>query len=181
MMNYVVYLLYRALGFIIGLLPLGVVIRTGRLVGLLGYFLVRKYRRIALRNLAIAFPDKTPRERRSFGRAHFATLFGNLFAAENIGRLPREEIEGFALGFGRDRDLAGGLGDGLFERLAGAAHPEVALVRVVADRDVLAVAGDLAARREVDRELGDLLGGGTGSGAWKHHVIIIILGCTTLP
>lgn len=102
MMNYVVYLLYRALGFIIGLLPLGVVIRTGRLVGLLGYFLVRKYRRIALRNLAIAFPDKTPRERRSFGRAHFATLFGNLFAAENIARLSREEIEGLVEIDGRE-------------------------------------------------------------------------------
>ena len=101
-MNLVVYLLYRALGFAIGLLPLGLVIRIGRVIGLCGYFLVAKYRRIALRNLGIAFPEKTPKERRSLGRAHFAQLAGNLFAGEKIGRLSREEVTGLVEIEGRE-------------------------------------------------------------------------------
>ena len=92
-MNYLVYVLYRALGGVLGTLPIGVGIRLGRLIGLLGYFVFGKYRRIVLRNLAIAFPDMTPGERRSLGRAHFATLLGNLFGAEKIARLSREQIK----------------------------------------------------------------------------------------
>ena len=91
-MNFFVYLLYRTLSFVIALLPLGFVIRVGRLIGLGGYFIAAKYRGIALRNLGIAFPEKSPGELRSMGRAHFATLIGNLFAAEKIGRLSREQI-----------------------------------------------------------------------------------------
>jgi heptosyltransferase II len=91
-MNYLVFLLYRALGAVIGALPIGFGIRLGRFIGLIGYFFVGKYRRIAVRNLATAFPEKTPRDHRSYARAHFATLVGNLFAAEKISRIPREEI-----------------------------------------------------------------------------------------
>ncbi len=101
-MNFLVFLLYRVLGLCIGLLPLTAGIRLGRILGLLGYFLVGKYRRIAIRNLAIAFPDKTPRDHRSYCRAHFATLLGNLFAAEKIGRLPREQLAGLVEIEGRE-------------------------------------------------------------------------------
>ncbi len=84
--------LYRALGALIALLPLTVGIRAGRALGLLGYFLLGKYRRIALRNLAIAFRCKTAGERRTMARLHFATLVGNLFSMEKIAHLPREEM-----------------------------------------------------------------------------------------
>lgn len=95
--------LYRALGGGIALLPLTVGIRVGRALGLFGYFLLGKYRRLALRNLAIAFPQKTASELRAMARLHFATLVGNLFSMEKITRLSREkmralvEIEGLEI------------------------------------------------------------------------------------
>jgi heptosyltransferase II len=91
-MSYVVYLIYRTIGFFIALLPLGLVVRLGRFLGLLGYFFAGKYRRIAVRNIAIAFPERSKRDHRSLARAHFATLIGNLFAAEKISRMTREQI-----------------------------------------------------------------------------------------
>jgi lipopolysaccharide heptosyltransferase II len=95
-MGLIVFWLYRALGFGIGLLPLRGAMRTGRMLGWLGYWLVGKYRRIALRNLAIAFPEKPARELRALARRHFATLVGNLFAAEKIARLPPASMLAFA-------------------------------------------------------------------------------------
>lgn len=126
-MNYVVYLLYRALGAVLGKLPLGAVIRIGRLIGLLGYFAVGKYRRIVLRNLSIAFPDKTPGELHSLGRAHFATLLGNLFAAEKIGRLPREQIEGLVEIEGRE----------IIERMLAQKRGVVALISHIGNWELL--------------------------------------------
>ena len=86
--------LYRTLGWLIALLPLTVGIRTGRALGLFGYFLLGKYRHLALHNLAIAFPEKTARERRAMARLHFATLVGNLFSMEKITRLTGEQMRG---------------------------------------------------------------------------------------
>ena len=91
-MDWLTFWLYRALGFCIALLPLRGGIRAGRTLGWLGYWLVGKYRRIALKNIGIAFPDRSPRERRALARRHFATLLGNLFAMEKIARLPREQL-----------------------------------------------------------------------------------------
>src|SRR4051812_46966907 len=91
-MGLLVYWLYRALGGVLGKLPLRTVVRLGRVVGWLGYWLAGSYRRMALGKLAIAFPEKRPRERRYIARAHFRTLVGNLFAAEKICRMPREQL-----------------------------------------------------------------------------------------
>ncbi len=92
MTDYIVFQLYRATGFLLGLLPLGAVVRIGRAVGLFGYYFAAKYRGIALRNLAIAFPEKNSAELREIAREHFAALIGNFFAAEKIARLSRERI-----------------------------------------------------------------------------------------
>ncbi len=91
-MGLLIYWLYRALGAVIGKLPLRTAVRLGRLLGGLGYWLLGSYRRMALRNIGIAFPEKRPRERRYIAREHFRTLVGNLFAAEKIARLPREKL-----------------------------------------------------------------------------------------
>lgn len=84
--------IYRLLGFCIRLLPLGGGIRVGRALGWFGYFLLGKYRRIALRNIEIAFPDKAPAARRRMARQHFSLLVGNLFAIEKLSHFSREQI-----------------------------------------------------------------------------------------
>ena len=102
MTDFIVYQLYRAIGFVLGLLPLGWVVRLGRLVGFCGYFIAGKYRGIALRNLAIAFPEQSAAELRALARRHFATLIGNLFAAEKIGRLSRDGVKSIVTIEGRE-------------------------------------------------------------------------------
>lgn len=91
-MHLLTYWLYRALGFLISLLPLRAAVLLGRGLGFVCYALLRPYRRMALRNIEIAFPDRAPHLRRKIARLHFATLAGNLFAMEKIARMPRERI-----------------------------------------------------------------------------------------
>ncbi len=92
MMDWLTFRLYRALGFCIALLPLRWGIHLGRALGWLGYWLLPKYRGIALKNIGIAFPERPLRSRRALARQHFTTLVGNLFAAEKIARLSPDNI-----------------------------------------------------------------------------------------
>ncbi len=91
-MDLLTYWLYRIVGSVLGVLPLRAGIRIGRVLGAAGYCLLPGYRAIALRNLGIAFPEKSAGGRRAIARKHFATLIGNLFAAEKLARLKHDEI-----------------------------------------------------------------------------------------
>ncbi len=55
-------------------LPLPVLALLGRGVGHLGWHLARSRRRVALRNLGLCFPHRTPAEREALAREHFAWL-----------------------------------------------------------------------------------------------------------
>jgi KDO2-lipid IV(A) lauroyltransferase len=52
-------------------LPLTVLAPIGRLLGLLGYVVVRERRNVALTNLRLCFPDRSEAERRRLVRRHF--------------------------------------------------------------------------------------------------------------
>lgn len=86
------YWLYRALGGGIRLLPLSLAIRLGRTLGWIGYWLLPKYRRLAERNIEIAFPDKAPRNRRRIARRHFAALVGNMFAMQKLASYQPDQL-----------------------------------------------------------------------------------------
>ena len=93
MMDRLAYWLYRSAGALVALLPLRVAFALGSLAGSLGYWLAVPYRRLALRNLEIAFGrEMSPRECRRLARRHFSTLGGNLLAGVRIARMSREEI-----------------------------------------------------------------------------------------
>lgn len=64
---------HAAIGFF-ALLPRRLALRVGALLGDLFYLLDRRDRRIALHNLTIAFPDKTPAEQRALLRASVRNL-----------------------------------------------------------------------------------------------------------
>jgi len=66
----------------LSLLPDFVLYRLGIIGGWLGYLLDRRHVRIGLRNLALAFPDKSPTRRRRILRASYVNL--GLSAAEYI-------------------------------------------------------------------------------------------------
>src|SRR6476659_9255025 len=91
-MDWLTFWIYRLLGFCIRLLPLDAGIRAGRVLGWIGYWILGKYRRIALRNIEIAFPEKAPASRRRMARQHFALLVGNLFAIEKMSRFTKDQI-----------------------------------------------------------------------------------------
>ena len=66
--------LVRAALWILGLLPLGPALALGGLVGRAGYHLARGTRRLALRSLAVAFPEKPEAEREAIACAMFVHL-----------------------------------------------------------------------------------------------------------
>ena len=88
------FALYRALGALVRALPIEAGFRLGRALGGLGYYIAGPYRRLALRNLGIAFGrEKSAAELRKIAREHFRTLGANLFASLKLPTLSRAEIE----------------------------------------------------------------------------------------
>src|SRR5881628_1940541 len=80
------YLALRAAFGGLAALPLGAALRAGELAALVAYLLDRSHRRIGMRNLEIAFPEKPLGERRRILRASFLNL--GRMAAE-LAHLPR--------------------------------------------------------------------------------------------
>ena len=92
-MERVTYALFRALAQVIRALPLETGFRLGSCLGGIAYLLAVPYRRLALRNLGIAFPEKSAPELRTIGREHFRALGANLLASLKLPTLSRAEIE----------------------------------------------------------------------------------------
>ena len=57
--DYVIYLIYRIVGLLLGCIPLVWVFPLGQAVGWLGYNILGGYRRLAWANIQIAFSDWT--------------------------------------------------------------------------------------------------------------------------
>jgi KDO2-lipid IV(A) lauroyltransferase len=90
----------RAVIAAVGLMPHGAVDACGATLGRLVYQLDRRHRRIALENVAAAFPGRSERERRAIVRAAFAHFGRLLFAVLKFSTmspkamLARVEFEG---------------------------------------------------------------------------------------
>src|SRR5438093_12338781 len=84
------YLALRAAFGALAALPLGAALRVGELAALVAYLLDRRHRRVGMRNLEIAFPEKPIRERRRILRASFLNL-GRM--AVELAHLPRLSAE----------------------------------------------------------------------------------------
>ncbi|HZR04345.1 MAG TPA: lipopolysaccharide heptosyltransferase II [Candidatus Udaeobacter sp.] len=93
MLDFVVYLLYRAGLAIAAGLPLTVLFAIGEFLGFCTWGVSGKYRRLAKRNVAIAFAnEKTPREMRRLVRRHFQRLGANLLCSVKLTAMPPEKI-----------------------------------------------------------------------------------------
>src|SRR5438093_8501168 len=84
------YLALRAAFGALAALPLGAALGVGELAALVAYLLDRRHRRVGMRNLEIAFPEKPLRERRRILRASLLNL--GRMAAE-LAHLPRLSAE----------------------------------------------------------------------------------------
>ena len=93
MLDFVVYLLYRAGLAITAALPMRLLFALGQFLGFCAWLVSGKYRRLAKRNVAIAFADeKTPREMSRLVRRHFQRLGANLLCSVKLTGMPPEKI-----------------------------------------------------------------------------------------
>ena len=93
MLDFVIYLLYRAGLAIAAAIPMRLLFAVGQCLGFCAWLVSGKYRRLAERNVAIAFADeKTPREMRRLVRRHFQRLSANLLCSVKLSAMPPEKI-----------------------------------------------------------------------------------------
>ena len=93
MLDFSIYLLYRAGAAVVSILPLRWLFSIGEAAGLLAWLLLRHYRRLAQRNLTIAFgKEKSATDLRRLARRHFQRLGANLLCSVKLGAMPLEEV-----------------------------------------------------------------------------------------
>lgn len=93
MLDFSLYLLYRAGSAILHALPLRFVYSLGEILGFCAWLLLGKYRKLARANLAIAFGrEKSRAELRGLTRRHFRRLGANLLSSLKLGAMPLEKI-----------------------------------------------------------------------------------------
>ena len=93
--DHLVYAVYRSASFLLSLLPVAWIFRGGQAVGFLGYVLLLPYRRLARRNVQIAFPDWAPAQVERCVRTHFQNLVANLLCGFVLGERPWKEVKRF--------------------------------------------------------------------------------------
>ena len=91
MVDFCVYLLYRAALGLIHALPLRFVFSLGKGLGFCGWLLLPKYRHLARRNVEIAFGDeKSSAEKERIVRRHFQQLGANLLSGTKLNSMSLE-------------------------------------------------------------------------------------------
>jgi lauroyl/myristoyl acyltransferase len=92
--HWLVYAAFRCVEFVLWLLPIEVIWYLGRAMGILGYYVSGKYRRLALSNLRIAFGrEKDLAWQRAIARKHFASLFGNILCGFKLPMMNPKDVE----------------------------------------------------------------------------------------
>lgn len=93
MLDFVVYVLYRAGSAVAAVLPLPFLFAFGQFLGACAWLFSGKYRRLAKRNVAIAFAnEKSPDELRCLVRQHFRRLGANLLCSAKLTQMSPEKI-----------------------------------------------------------------------------------------
>ena len=93
MLDFCIYIVYRAGSALLAALPWRVLFALGHGAGFCGWLVLGKYRRLALRNVSIAFGnEESPRELRRLARRHFQRLGANFFYSAKIIAIPVEKI-----------------------------------------------------------------------------------------
>jgi heptosyltransferase-2 len=95
MFDYAAYLFYRAGTSSLTLLPLPFIFALGQIGGAIAWLILPHYRKLALRNVRIAFGDElSEKQLRRIVRRHFQQLGANLLCSVKFTRMPMEKILG---------------------------------------------------------------------------------------
>ena len=93
MLDFIVYLLYRSGSAIASALPLPLLFVSGEFLGFCAWIILGNYRRLAQRNVTIAFGnEKSPRQLRRLVRRHFQRLGANLLCSVKLTGMPLEKM-----------------------------------------------------------------------------------------
>ena len=93
MLDFIVYLLYRSGSAIASALPLPLLFVFGEFFGFCAWIILGNYRRLAERNVTIAFGnEKSPRQLRRLVRRHFQRLGANLLCSVKLTGMPLEKM-----------------------------------------------------------------------------------------
>jgi lipopolysaccharide heptosyltransferase II len=93
MLDFSIYVLYRAGTAIASALPLRLLFFLGNAMGFAGWVLLPKYRRLARRNLDVAFGnEKSPGELSRVGRRHFQRTGANFLCGTKLGAMSPEKL-----------------------------------------------------------------------------------------
>ncbi len=93
MLDFIVYLLYRSGSAIASALPLPLLFVFGEFLGFCAWIILGNYRRLAQRNVTIAFGnEKSPRQLRRLVRRHFQRLGANLLCSVKLTGMPLEKM-----------------------------------------------------------------------------------------
>jgi heptosyltransferase II len=93
MFDYPVYLFYRAGTDLVTLLPLPFLFAMGQIGGAIAWLFLPQYRKLALRNVRIAFGDElSEKQMRRIVRRHFRLLGANLLCSVKFTRMPIGKI-----------------------------------------------------------------------------------------
>jgi heptosyltransferase-2 len=94
MREFSLYVLYRSVVALVTAFPIGALFRLGQAFGFCAWLVLPHYRRLALRNVTIAFAqEKSPRELRRLVRQHFQRLGANLLCGVKVGVMPLEQVQ----------------------------------------------------------------------------------------
>lgn len=91
-MDTILYILARALISLLQALPLRVVALMGRVGGGVFYFLDARHRRVAIRNIALCFPDLSASEAQALAKENFRRIGENFSCAVKTASMPDHEI-----------------------------------------------------------------------------------------
>src|SRR4029450_11932032 len=92
MLDFIVYLFYRAGSAIASIFPLRFLFILAQFLGFCAWIILGKYRRLARRNVIIAFgSEKSPRDLRRLMRRHFQRLGANLLCSVKLCTMPAEK------------------------------------------------------------------------------------------
>ena len=93
MLDFTVFLLYRAGSAIASTLPLSFLFIFGEFMGFCAWLILPGYRRLARRNVSIAFGnEESPRQLRRLVRRHFQRLGANLLCSVKLTSMPLEKV-----------------------------------------------------------------------------------------
>ena len=96
MLDFCIYLLYRVGTAIASAVPLPFLFWFGEFAGSIAWLLLSKYRRLARRNLEIAFSgEKSPVELSRIGRRHFQRAAANLLCSIKMGSMAPEKMASY--------------------------------------------------------------------------------------